>query len=37
MDFFQVLGMTLGGTIMLLIALYEHDMKNIFQTDSHHL
>ena len=33
----QVLGMTLGGTIMLLIALYEHDMKNIFHpgTENH--
>ena len=34
----QVLGMTLGGTIMLLIALYEHDMKNFFSqpgTENH--
>ena len=30
----QVLGMMLGGTIMLLIMLYELDMKTIFQ-DSH--
>ena len=26
-DFFQVLGMTTGICIMLLIALYEHDLK----------
>lgn len=32
----QVLGMMLGGTIMLLIALYEHDMKTIFQDDHSH-
>jgi len=31
----QVLGMTLGGTIMLLIALYEHDMKNLFHSENH--
>ena len=27
---FQVLGMTLGGVIMLLIAIYEHEMMHIF-------
>ena len=28
--YFQVLGMTLGGVIMLLIAIYEHEMMHIF-------
>lgn len=32
----QVLGMSLGATIMLLIALYEHDMKNLFEADGGH-
>jgi len=27
----QVLGMSLGAVIMLLIALYEHDMKSMFE------
>merc|ERR1712048_929954 len=29
----QVLGMSLGAVIMLLIALYEHDMKTFFGGD----
>ncbi len=28
--FLQLLGMVIGALIMLLIALYEHDMKNAF-------
>lgn len=36
MHFFQVLGMSLGATIMLLIALYEHDMKSLFEVSNSH-
>ena len=31
----QVSGMFMGVTIMLLIALYEHDLKGIFSEDDH--
>jgi len=31
----QVLGMSLGAIIMLLIALYEHDMKTLFENHQH--
>ena len=31
----QVLGMSLGVFIMLIIALYEHDLKGVF-SESHH-
>mgnify|MGYP001196882885 CR=1 FL=1 len=34
--FFQVLGMSLGAIIMLLIALYEHDMKTLFENHQAH-
>lgn len=34
--FFQVLGMSLGAVIMLLIALYEHDMKTLFENHQPH-
>ena len=33
---FQVLGMSLGAIIMLLIALYEHDMKTLFENHQPH-
>lgn len=32
----QLLGMICGVGIMLLIALYEHDLKLIFTSDDHH-
>ena len=36
----QLLGMSLGVSIMLLIALYEHDLKNLFggeeEAEHHH-
>lgn len=32
----QVLGMSLGAIIMLLIALYEHDMKTLFENHQPH-
>jgi len=32
----QVLGMSLGAVIMLLIALYEHDMKTLFENHQPH-
>ena len=31
----QVLGMSMGVSIMLLIALYEHDLKGVF-SEGHH-
>lgn len=40
--FIQFMGMIIGVSIMLLIALYEHDLKMIFDTNdqveyhSHH-
>lgn len=33
--FLQFIGMMLGVLIMLLIALYEHDLKVIFSSDAH--
>ena len=35
LSYFQVLGMSLGAIIMLLIALYEHDMKTLFENHNH--
>ena len=32
----HLLGMSLGVSIMLLIALYEHQLKNVFGEDDHH-
>ena len=32
----QMLGMFLGVSIMLMIALYEHDLKGIFSESHHH-
>lgn len=34
--FLQVLGMLIGLSIMLLIALNEHDLKRLFSEDAHH-
>ena len=31
----QVLGMSVGVSIMLIIALYEHDLKGIFSESQH--
>lgn len=32
----QILGMSCGLGIMLLIALYEHDLKNMFSSSNSH-
>ena len=31
----QVLGMVVGVSIMLLIALYEHDLRGVFSEENH--
>ena len=32
----QMLGMSFGMIIMLMIALYEHDLKGVFSEETHH-
>ena len=32
----QLLGMSMGVSVMLTIALYEHDLRDVFAEDLHH-